>query len=55
MMSVQCPKCYQDKPLGAKVCPNCVQQVTSNEVFDNEVVSVFWLIVIGAIIWFLIT
>ena len=55
MMNVQCPKCFLDKPLGAKVCPNCVQPVTNKEVVANEIWSFIWGCVIIAIIWNIIT
>jgi len=55
MMNTQCPKCYSDKPLGATHCPQCTQKVTSGDVVKNEVMGIFWMIVIGAIIWNLIT
>jgi hypothetical protein len=55
MTNVQCPKCFLDKPIGAKVCPNCVQPVSNKEVVTGEFWNIFWMIVIGAIIWNIIT
>jgi hypothetical protein len=55
MMNVQCPKCFLDKPIGAKVCPNCVQPVSNKEVVTGEFWSIFWTCVIFYVIFKLIT
>jgi hypothetical protein len=55
MMYVQCPHCFEDKPLGARHCPKCTQRVTNSQTAAGEFWGLFWMIVIGAIIWNLIT
>ena len=55
MMYVQCPKCFEQKPLGASHCPKCTQKVTDRDVASNEFWSFFWVCVILFVIWKLIT
>lgn len=52
---VRCPKCFKDKPLGAKFCPHCTHRVTNSEVLAGEFWGLLWLFVIGTIIWNIIT
>jgi hypothetical protein len=54
-MNVQCPKCFNDKPLGAKYCPHCVQRITNGDVAKNELGTIFWMVIIIAVIWNIIT
>ena len=54
-MNVRCPHCFEDKPLGASVCPKCTRDVSAGQTAAGEFWGLFWMIVIGAIIWNLIT
>jgi hypothetical protein len=54
-MNVQCPKCFLDKPLGAKYCPNCMQRITNKDVAANEIWTIIWMTLILTVIWNLIT
>jgi len=55
MMYVQCPHCFEDKPFGASRCPKCTQKVTNGQTLEANIWGLIWMIVIGAIIWNLIT
>jgi len=55
MINMQCPHCFEDKPLGATHCPKCTHKVTADETGLNEFFGLLWMIVIGTIIWNLIT